>query len=410
MSRIKLRNFGPIKGGMLNTDGWLDIKKVTVFIGNQGSGKSTIAKLISTLTWIEKVLTRGDFNENIFTSNKFKNTYCGFHRLNKYFVKNETEIQYEGDSYSFTYNREGNFIINKKEYALNIYPLPQIMYVPAERNLLSIVDNPELFKDLPDNLVTFTSEYNKAKKKINGSLKLPINDTYLEYNKHNGIVSIKGHDYKIKLLEASSGFQAFVPLYLVTWFLSESVKEQANKSNKMSSDETKQFEDEVKSIWSNKSLSDEQRRIALSVLSARFNKSAFINIVEEPELNLYPSSQYQVMQSLLSFNNMIPANKLVITTHSPYLINDITLAVKASLLRERIYINTNKYHKLNSIYPLNATIRPDELAIYELDEKKGSISLLSNYRGLPSDENYLNDMLDVTNNTFADMLEFEQQL
>ena len=116
------------------------------------------------------------------------------------------------------------------------------------------------------------------------------------------------------------------------------------------------------------------------------------------------------MQSLLSFNNMIPANKLVITTHSPYLINDITLAVKASLLRERIYINTNKYHKLNSIYPLNATIRPDELAIYELDEKKGSISLLSNYRGLPSDENYLNDMLDVTNNTFADMLEFEQQL
>ena len=60
MSRIRIKNFGPIKEGFQENNGWVDIKKVTLFIGNQGSGKSTIAKLISTFTWLEKSL----YNQN----------------------------------------------------------------------------------------------------------------------------------------------------------------------------------------------------------------------------------------------------------------------------------------------------------------------------------------------------------
>lgn len=59
MSRIKIKNFGPLKETVSAMDGWIDIEKVTVFTGNQGSGKSTVAKLVSTFTWMEKVLTRG---------------------------------------------------------------------------------------------------------------------------------------------------------------------------------------------------------------------------------------------------------------------------------------------------------------------------------------------------------------
>jgi len=54
MSRIKIKNFGPIIDGNQTNDGWIDIKKVTLFIGNQGSGKSTIAKMISAFMWLEK--------------------------------------------------------------------------------------------------------------------------------------------------------------------------------------------------------------------------------------------------------------------------------------------------------------------------------------------------------------------
>jgi len=59
MNKIRIKNFGPIKEGYLENDGWMDIKKVTVFIGSQGSGKSTVAKLFSTLSWLEKDMTRG---------------------------------------------------------------------------------------------------------------------------------------------------------------------------------------------------------------------------------------------------------------------------------------------------------------------------------------------------------------
>ena len=47
MSRIKIKNFGPIREGFLENEGWMDVKKVTVLIGDQGTGKSTVAKLIS---------------------------------------------------------------------------------------------------------------------------------------------------------------------------------------------------------------------------------------------------------------------------------------------------------------------------------------------------------------------------
>ena len=182
MSRIKIKNFGPLKETASVTDGWIDIKKVTVFTGNQGSGKSTVAKLVSTFTWMEKVLTRGDFKKKEFTAAKFKNKYCGYHRISNYFIKEQTEIFYEGDSYKFTYTKQGELVIEKNENALDSYALPQIMYVPAERNFISMVNKPDLIKDLPDALLGFLTEYDKAKQRIKSSLELPINHAQLEYN------------------------------------------------------------------------------------------------------------------------------------------------------------------------------------------------------------------------------------
>ena len=57
------------------------------------------------------------------------------------------------------------------------------MYVPAERNFISMVNKPNLIKDLPDALLVFLTEYNNAKQLIKGSLELPINHAQLEYNK-----------------------------------------------------------------------------------------------------------------------------------------------------------------------------------------------------------------------------------
>lgn len=410
MSRIKIKHFGPLATSTNENDGWLEIKKVTVFIGNQGSGKSTIAKLISTCVWIEKVLTRGDFKKSEFKAPTFRSKYCGYHRISNYFKKDKTEIYYEGDSYNFTYTKEGEFKIEKNTNARNSYSLPQIMYVPAERNFISIVNKPNLIKELPYSLLTFLSEYDKAKSIIKENFALPINDVSLEYSKTNDTVSVKGDGYKVKLQEASSGFQSIVPLYLVSNFLSNSVLNQAAQPNKMSTDEAKRFEEEVSKIWSDVNFTDEQRRIALSALSSKFNKSAFINIVEEPEQNLFPKSQNLLLQSLLYFNNALPNNKLIVTTHSPYLINELTMAIKTGMLQTKKEIDEETKKKIDAVYPLSSSLSPGDVAVYEHNKPEACFSLLKNYKGIPSDENFLNNELEDSNSRFADLLEIEQTL
>ena len=64
--------------------------------------------------------------------------------------------------------------------------------------------------------------------------------------------------------------------------------------------------------------------------------------------------------------------------------------------------------KLAEIVPLEATLSPENLVIYELNEKDGSIRKLSDYKGLPSDENFLNNSLEDSNELFSQLQEIEK--
>lgn len=410
MNKIKIKNFGPIREGYQSDDGWMDIKKVTLFIGNQGSGKSVVAKLISTFTWIEKALTRGDYDKRYFErKNKLKNQYLTYHRLENYFPKPDNAvIDYRGESYNMLYEN-GNLTITDANNGS--YSLPQIMYVPADRNFMANVRTPKALKQISPSLSEMVTEMINAGQAMKSPMLLPVNEeTYVEYNKLNDIFYIKGKDYRIKLTEASSGFQSIVPLLLVSWYLSDSVQKQsANAKELLTSEQRERFRKRFKEINDNPNLTDELKRIALSELGKEFTKTAFINIVEEPEQNLYPSSQRGMLNSLTAFNNINRGNKLVMTTHSPYLINYLTIAVKAHLLKDKVR-TPELEKKFHDIIPKNSTIHPDDLVIYELNEKDGTIIRLMDYNGLPSEENYLNQQLAESNELFAQLLEIQQAL
>jgi predicted ATPase len=401
MAKIKIKKIGPIKSGCAENEGFVEISKFVVFIGNQGSGKSTIAKLISTFMWMEKALVRGNYTKYDFTAVNFLETRLPYHRIKNYLC-DDTEIEYRGEAYSISF-KSGKLDIQKTDG--NNYQLPQIIYTPADRNIIASVDNTLKLKNISGLLSDFLIEYGNAITNMVESIELPIINAKAEYDKAKHILYIVGADYRIKLSEAASGFQSVVPLYLVSRNLCNSVKNLIN-SESMSGDEKIRFAEQIAHISSIQNLKEEQKRIAISELGKKFNKTVFVNIIEEPEQNLFPASQWLLLQKLLELNNAIPANKTRITTHSPYLINYLTLTVEANIAKN--FCKTEKQkNDLFKIVPENSMVNPQNLNIYELNENDGTINLLEPYEGLPSDENKLNYYLGETNTLFSDILELE---
>lgn len=405
MSKIRIKDFGPIKEGYQQKDGWLDINDVTVFIGSQGSGKSTVAKLISTMTWIEKSLVRGDFGVKDLNATEFKR-HISYQNIEGYF-KDSSLIEYQGRAYHISYKRGEVSIFKNQE---NGYVFPKIMYVPSERNFVSSVRNLSSLKGLPSTLYTFSDEFIKAIEELNGRVDLPIDGSQYEYQELTKLSYITGKDYNVKLAEASSGFQSFVPLFIVSNYLASSLnKKSDNATKEISIEEEKRIRKEIEEILSNRNISDDVKKASLEFLSSKFSYSSFINIVEEPEQNLFPSSQHQLLNSLIRFKNVNENNRLIITTHSPYIISYLSIAIQAgSLLDKRLPDNLLK--KLDAVTPIDATLKAEKTVIYQLNEKDGTIQNLPDFEGIPSDKNFLNLSLAEGNIIFDSLLEIEQEL
>jgi hypothetical protein len=353
---------------------------------------------------------RGDFEKDWFEAkNRLESYYLPYHRLEDY-LNDNSEIDYIGNRFSIFYrNKE----LSISENPNSAYSLPKIMYVPAERNLLTYIKGAEELKLSSEALQEFSTEYYNAMQEMNGNaILLPISDTEIRYDKRSDELYLKGSDFRVKLRVASSGFQSFVPLYLVSYYLASTVKLQSGKNTVMSSEETKKFQRGLRAIRDNEHLTDIQIRQAISELASAFNKTAFINIVEEPEQNLFPTSQWKMLQSLLAFNNMNEDNKLILTTHSPYFINYLTIAIKAKQVFDSL-LQDNKETLSNSIseiIDLNSCVNAVDVSIYEIEEKTGTIKALPKYNDLiPSDDNFLNKMLADTNNEFAKLQEIEEE-
>lgn len=365
---------------------------------------------------MEKALVRGDFTAATMSKNGWFKKQLAYQNISNY-LKIEPDrdlgsyIEYQGDAYHITFrNGDLEIVATDKDEQ---YSFPKIMYVPAERNFVSTVDRPDLIKRLPLPLYTFLDEYEAAKQGLKGAVGLPIGNVKFEYRKQNKKSLLVGKNYKIDLLEASSGFQSLVPLVLVSRHLSQTTRQNGDSSHKtISVEEEKKIRREIDSIYSNENISEEVRRVLLEKLSARFRYSSFLNIVEEPEQNLYPTSQKSILFELLKYKNELAGNKLILTTHSPYIINFLTLAVKANRLKvtiEERVSNEQLRTRLNSIVPLGSAVGMEEVNIYQINEK-GGINRLSHQYGIPSDANFLNESLAESNEMYDQLLEIEEEL
>ncbi|MDM1518300.1 AAA family ATPase [Myroides odoratimimus] len=410
--QIKVKNFGPVREGYTSNDGWIDIHKVTVFIGDQGSGKSTVAKLIATFVWLEKALIRGDktlpLKENAFIE------LLTYHRLQNY-IEPYSELEYKGNYYHLrVVESEGKYNVEATLFNDQDIVQPKVMYVPAERNVLSSIENLTHVSSLvAGSLQTYLIEYryaqlaNKDKEVI-----LPINKASFLYDSSSDNSYVVTNSKRLKVTEASSGFHSVVPLYLVTDYLSQFIKQDKEKLiNLLSTDQQIRRKEDLKALNELARFGPMEELLNyndnLVNLENKYICRSIINIVEELEQNLFPKSQRKVLNKLVAYNNENEYNQLVLTTHSPYLINYLTLAVKAGRVAQLAADNTEALNRVANVVPLEAVLGIDDLVVYQLDEERGSIEQLEMYKGLPSDENYLNDSLEDINIQFSELFQIE---
>ena len=396
MRAITIRNFGPIRDSMR-----IEIRPLSIFCGQQGSGKSTITKLISTFSWIEKALVRQQVSVNyMMAGNRFQSTYCKYHYIDHYF-KADSYMKYEGEAFTIEY-KDGKVNIEPKKNGQ--YSMPKIMYVPAERNFMVAMEHAEKIAGLPPSLVTLQDEYRKALA-VTETLPLPINGFRVRYDRLNKIAWLHGDGFKVRVHEAASGLQSVIPLVMVTRNLAKQVKE--GTAHPLSSEEKEKLHKEVDAIYK-MDLNEELRNALIHRLNQRYENVCLWNIVEEMEQNLYPSSQMAVLLSLLAIFNQVDGNELILTTHSPYILDYVTLAAKAGMMKESFGNDEAKLSRLNNIIPLESVIYPGTYIIYQITDN-GMVEPLALPSGLPEDNNYLNALLEETNSTFNDLLDLEDE-
>lgn len=425
MAELLIKNFGPIINGYSENNGFMKISPITLFIGNQASGKSTVAKVYSTCAWLEKAFIRGDYDINDFYSDDFYKLIAN-HGIDEYWTES-SEISYKGMAYSFSYKVGSEFKIQINEKDTKLYKRPKIMYVPAERNLLTVLSTATKVRNLPTMLSVLLDEYDLALDDLKGKdFTLPVSDLKLRYDKVLHSVRIVSRNEKSVLINhASSGIQSVATLSLISEYLSQGITNDIpSKTKALSKDERNLIKTFIDKNYNNDSelafslkneldkfyltgsekiISSDYQKLLFTALQYYFN-TCFINIVEEPELSLFPESQAKVLYELLSCFNRTEGNQLLITTHSPYLISYLTLAVKAKDL-----LNKNvPAQRINPIVPFDSAIDGKSVAIYETKDD-GRIENLDSYENLPSDANILNTLMASANDRFADLLDLESE-
>ena len=423
MSKIRVKHFGPIRDGRLDHEGWIEIRKVTLFLGDQGVGKSTLAKVLSTMTWMEKSLVRGDETPESLQQPKKLASLLRYHRLQNYF-KPGTELCYVGDAATIEY---ANGQVSVQLSPQDNYQLPQVMYVPAERNFISYIEQPDLLNLAAGNMKEFLAEFDRAKKALNQPMSLPFGQSSLSRDGNTGDLTVTGGGqsggYRLGLSETASGYQSSVPLLLVTQYLVDACLHRAEtRGDESFITHVRRLADELSPRHlarlvqqlpklANESENENDLRQAheqLSTALRMFDKNHLMNIVEEPEQNLYPESQWKLLESLLILNNQIKGNKLVMTSHSPYLINVLSLAVQTQRLLDR-QPNEAVREQIQKIFDTRAATAGADVVVYQI-YPDGKVEQLADSLGVPTDENFLNHALGKCNDAFNALSDIEDEL
>ncbi len=414
MERAKLivKNFGPLK------DIEIEVREMVTFIGAQASGKSTLAKLISILedenfrryddikfadelekynmnSYLKKesiifyskgetenlyefklenkIITKSnpreklkqklinskihnrEYTESLISLDLAKKRFSNVSEKNRFlreFFKSMDEYKPQYQSIKKNLNHFFE-MYDKLLSKYGIFVLFDSLYIPSERSFLHLISENTLGLinnnvQIPKHLLNIGQDYEKAIQTIK-ELPLSIIDKKLRY-KREGKTSYIYHNEteKVDLLESASGLQSVIPILLLVEY-ANSLKEKYN----------------------------------------------FNFVVEEPELNLYPKAQHELIKYLVK-NCLFDRKNLILTTHSPFVLaslNNLLLAFEKG---------QSKPKESNKIIKKESWLNPKNFIAYQLKNGKAYKIMDDNLGQIK--ENMIDTISDEFSNEFDKLL------
>ena len=309
---LYIENFGPIKYVKIE-----EIKPFMVFIGESGSGKSTIIKLIALFRWIYKMMCIRTFLKSSGIKNTFKFRFDTYLKNNEQdrFVNKNTKITYINGAVKLLFTAKDGLTGSDVAVPTKEISLEKVSFVADKRIVIpDMVSNNFSIRKGSFYLTESYKDYLLATEKFK-SLDLPFLNVRWEVQKtSNGqkhyLVSLdEQNPFRIELNEASSGMQTTTSLAVIVEYFAKyyDLIESINKS-----------------ILSYASKSDNWMSFKPVANLKDFKYRNVSLFIEEPELSLFPNAQDGLMQFIANrcFNTAHGYNmNVLMTTHSPYIFN-----------------------------------------------------------------------------------------
>lgn len=339
--------------GALTDIGEVFVKRVTLILGPQGVGKSTLMKILCYCRWVEKVIMKDPKGLLQYrTEDYFIEELRTFYRFDKNFFNEQSHIIYKGDILEIDWSQQGGCFITlyqegEKE---RLRHTPKIAFLPAERNLISAVPNVDKSyrSNVRDVLFNFIFEFDEAKQGYDAEHKLPLSVApHLSYYNQQGadLIWHEQEGISMEAFYAASGIQSAFPIDVLSAYL---YKQVGGRYAVSAHEATALF----RSIFTVDSAqyTDEDLRELLQGISLSLVYSSMQLYIEEPEQNLFPASQRDLTLRLLQMMSTVKkkekdvepkphSSSLVFTTHSPYMLSVIN--TQLAVVRARMDLLDN---------------------------------------------------------------------
>lgn len=385
MKRLTIDNIGPIKHVEL------DLKRINVIIGPQSAGKSCILKIACFCAWAEKRIQLEQSQNGFNDAEYLEENLIGFHKLDGFFEKGRDakfkyvtdhlwfQYEYDKDNDAFTWgwNKTGHWK----------YRRTRVSYIPAERNVIAAIPNWMEVSMKYNNIRNFISDWMLTRSYYNKEHKLDILGLGVKYyfDEKSGQDFIELEDGKpLNFTNGSSGIQSAVPMLVYLGYLFEN-QYLSGQYGKISTDTEneeilnhiyeKKYKRGLKKYMetnhafigkigmSKRAFKNEREYAECKRLFESYTKTWKSDIyLEEPEQNLFPQTQVELIYDLLRRSEAHQDN-IFIATHSPYILYALNNAMLAYYVKDTILDEVK-----DEISCLNVSCNPEQVSVWQIKE------------------------------------------